>query len=292
MTENQVSPWIRYVEERIPLPTLGFLILGMVLSASQIALGQYLWIASIPPFLHVLAFFVLLRTMDDYKDIDKDLVVHPDRPFARGAFQRTEIQAMINRATVILFVMAGITALTGNPTAGLCYATVVGYLWLMYKEFFVGAWLEQRPLLYAATHQVIILALAAYLIAAFNPERLYDNITWGYGLVLLSGFFAYEVGRKSDPKAHPVQRTYVQVYGQKASSALVVGAMIIGAIGAYYAGIPIFLWSLQFTVIVAAVALAAVLNNRYQNLERVTTTSLVIHCWAGAIQALFVTVGG
>ncbi|SCA63008.1 Uncharacterized protein SCG7086_AH_00100 [Chlamydiales bacterium SCGC AG-110-P3] len=292
MALNHVNPWIRYIEERIPLPTLSFLILGMVLSASQIATGQFFWKSTVIPFLSVLAFSVLLHTIQDYKGIDKDIVVHPNRPFARGLFSGSEIERAITLGIAALLVIAGLNGLLLGSKCGLIYGVIVLYSWFIYKEFFIGNWLKQHPLLYAATHQVVILAIAAYLISAFAPEQIFDQATLGYGLVLLGGFFAYEIGRMSDPNAHPVLRTYLHVYGHQVCAGLIAGSMVAAAIGSFYAGVHIFLWSLQFTVIVACIGLATALSDRYRNIERVATIALVVHCWSGAIQALFVTVGG
>ena len=96
----------------------------------------------------------------------------------------------------------------------------------MYIEFGIGEWLEQRPFLYAITHQVsnnfiygdrsynlsciilliLHLQLSIFVMAMFIGEL--GGASWRspaaflMGSIALSGFFTYEVCRKLDP-THP-----------------------------------------------------------------------------------------
>lgn len=103
----------------------------------------------------------------------------------------------------------------------------------MYIEFGIGEWLEERPFLYAITHQVSLflfvlalsptdicqlltcmcclghlfsLQLSIFIMAMFIGEL--GGASWNswaallMGGIALSGFFTYEVCRKLDP-THP-----------------------------------------------------------------------------------------
>ena len=107
----------------------------------------------------------------------------------------------------------------------LCTFLQVFYTFLMYIEFGIGDWLEQRPFLYAITHQVCsldnsfmvtvlvlmrhnyyYLQLSIFVMAMFIGEL--GGASWNspaaflMGSIALSGFFTYEVCRKLDP-THP-----------------------------------------------------------------------------------------
>ena len=69
-----------------------------------------------------------------------------------------------------MLLYAALVAVLGNLVAGCAYAGITGYLWLMYREFFLGEWLEARPLLYAATHQVIVVALVVFAALCADAE--------------------------------------------------------------------------------------------------------------------------
>ncbi len=95
------------------------------------------------------------------------------------------------------------------------YSLVIIHLWLMYKEFYVAEWINARPILYAVTHQLILVTLCLYCISIYQKSdfRGFKLIDFAYSFSVLFAFFSYEVCRKLDPKAHPVLKTYLSVYG-------------------------------------------------------------------------------
>ena len=94
--------------------------------------------------LGTLLFFFELRLMDELKDYDKDKIANPGRPLPRGLLTPGQVKTAIRN---ILWGMIGFSFLLFaalNVYAGICYFLLTGYLFLMYKEFFISKWLNNK----------------------------------------------------------------------------------------------------------------------------------------------------
>lgn len=275
-----MNAWIIFLKERVPLITYGFLSVGLALSGFVLAGGTD-YMELIIPFIGLLLFFVVLRLMDEYKDYDKDKVAHPGRPLPRGVVSTDHVRRAIYTGLVLMGSVALVT-LQYNREAAICYVFIGLYLWLMYKEFYSGTWLSRHPLLYAASHQFILIPICLYPALAVNPEALQLPQALGFGILVLSSFFAYEICRKLDPDSHPILKTYLTHYGVRITSIFIISLSLAGAIVAWYMGLGHLLWPFQ-AVLVASLILLKNTPERYKVVERIATLSLIAHIWVIAI---------
>lgn len=206
--------WLTFFRERTPMASYLLIAMGPAASAYALASNpnsRSLFLA----FFGFMLFFLVLRMMDEYKDYDKDVLAHPTRPLPRGIIQLSEFYWGINLGMVFLMAFDALLLLLGYPNSFLLFSLVILHLWLMYKEFYVGAWINARPILYAVTHQLILVTLCLYCISVYrvNGPLLFNTLDVVYALSVLFAFFSYEVCRKLDPDAHIVLKTYLSVYG-------------------------------------------------------------------------------
>lgn len=209
-----MKKWLIFFKERTPLAsyfliTMGPTASGYALAVSPGLCGLYL------AFSGFFLFFLVLRMMDEYKDYHKDLLAHPSRPLPRGLIALPEFHLGITIGMVALIAFDLLLLILGYPYSFFLYALVILHLWLMYKEFYVAEWINARPILYAVTHQLILVTLCLFCISVYRSETglSFDLLDVVYSLSVLFAFFSYEVCRKLDPGAHPVLKTYLSVYG-------------------------------------------------------------------------------
>ena len=277
--------WLTYIKERFPLPVYLLLIGGFTFSGLFLGEGAFQGRAFLISFIGFLLFFFQLRLMDELKDYDKDVLAHPERPLPRGLLTTSEVyQAIVLLALLMLSYGAVIMVLT-NRTAAVSYLAITVYLLLMYKEFYVGKWLEDRPLLYAVSHQFIVFGVCIFAVTAAKPNLLRDPQTLYLGLTILGSFFSYEVCRKLDPDAHPALKTYLSVYGSGKTSLIVIAATLIAAGGAFGLGLQALLWPAE-GLLVASLLVLFIKPKKYKIVEGIATLSLVVHLWAVVIQHL------
>ena len=128
-----------------------------------------------------------------------------------------------------MLVYGVILTMLFSPIGGMPYLILTLYLWLMYREFYIGKWLEQHQLLYAISHQIVIIPLCVFPVLLAKPILIVSQQTYYFSLLILGAFFSYEISRKLDPKAHPVLKTYRSLYGIRGCFALVLLASFISA---------------------------------------------------------------
>lgn len=242
MTETPVSRWLTYLKERSPLPLLLAVAIPQAVSSFYLlrtgAPSAATWASAVG----IMGLLVLLRLMDEVKDEEKDRVAHPERPVPRGLLSAAEVRRAISAVAVMLFVYAAVIAAAFSMQLGVLLAACVLYAGLMYKEFFVSRALADRPLIYALSHQLIVVLMYEFAVAAADPTALLSERALGWSLGGLGASFVVEVGRKLDPGAHPVLRTYLQYYGRGAVTILMLGALTLLADAAWTLGLLTIVW--------------------------------------------------
>jgi 4-hydroxybenzoate polyprenyltransferase len=237
--------WITFIRERFPLiPQLSFIV-GMTLIAYRSeSVFSLAWV-----FLGLLLFFFLLRSMDEFKDFEKDCVAHPERPLPRGLISKNEMEKLIQS---LMFGMGVYSIFVGwmiNLAAGFAYLIITLYLWAMYHEFNLKSYLATRPLIYALSHQLIIVPITAFLVAAGGKNALFSVHTLLSAGALFSGFFAYEISRKLNPAAHPILKTYPQIYGKNRTLLIAVTILFVQCLCSYFLAISYILWPVGFLLL-------------------------------------------
>lgn len=281
-----MNVFFTYAKERFPLPVYLLLTLGFGLSSHLFAAGieaPINWtIVTAVTFAHLLFFFEL-RLMDERKDVEKDRTVNPDRPLARGFVTKEQANRWILTITGLMLAYALFLGVAFQPQAGICYAITTVYLWLMFKEFFVGEKLSEYPFIYAITHQAILVPVALLGIAATTI----GGIEWSreplwLAALMTSSFFAYEICRKLDPRSHRLNRTYLQYHGPVKTMCVVA---LLNAVSVY-AGIRLGLEKIciPFQTLLFLSLLVPILKpERFKLTEISATLGLLVHLWAYVI---------
>ena len=242
--------WLTYLRERSPLPALLAVALAQSLSAHYLFRPDFDAGAVAMSALGIVGLLVLMRLMDELKDEAKDRVAHPDRPLPRGLVTALEVRGAVWTCGLALLGFAAIVAATRAPAAGALYALAVGYAFLMYGEFFVPRLLNANAFVYATSHQLIVIPMYAFAVATSSPgDALSARALW-FALAGLGASFAFEVGRKLDPAAHPVLGTYLRLYGRIAATAAIAAALALLAVGAYRVDVHRIVWPFVAIVLV------------------------------------------
>lgn len=225
---------LAWASERFP-PAHGALF--AVLYATALLYGRFLAHEGALPldpvrdgvgFLGAWAFFLMLRVFDEHKDFDLDLHNHPERVLQSGLVTLGHLKVL---GAAAIAAQLGVTLWFGGP-ALVAWAVVITWSSLMAKEFFVGAWLEPRLVLYALSHMVVMpMALVWMASLGATPSVLPLAVGW---LALLSFFSgaAFEVTRKT--KGPEEERDTIQSYSRvfgTTRSPLVIGALLLASAG-------------------------------------------------------------
>jgi hypothetical protein len=261
--------WWTYLQERFPPLENGLLVAVFGLSAlyhSALLRGR----ADLPgvesalvAFGLTLLFFFLLRVADEFKDVEKDRQYRPERPVPRGLIRLRELGLAGAAAAAVQFGLAAWV----DGTLLLVLLGTWAYFGLMWVEFFVPDWLDERPVLYMLSHMVImpgiaLLAAGADWAAAGVAPPV--DFVWFLGASFFGGL-VFEIGRKI--RAPEGERTGVETYSKtwgrsRAVSAwllamLLAGGGAVGAAGQVSAG------RIVAGLLAAALIVAAVVAGRF-----------------------------
>ncbi|MFK7823301.1 MAG: UbiA family prenyltransferase [Oligoflexales bacterium] len=270
------SPWVEYLRERFPLPVYLTLVGGFVSSGAILSGKPFSLMSVVTAFFAVLSFFGLLRLMDEFKDYDIDLIAHPERPLPRGLLGVRQVKKIIIRWEVLMLMLAPFIGLIFNWQAASIYILMIGHLWLMYKEFYVSEWIEKHTILYAFSHQLVLIWVCSFCVVIANHSGLFKAETWWYGTLILGSFFTYEICRKLDPRAHEMLRTYRNLFGLIQTGILLMFSCLIACLSAWKLGLGFPLWIASMAVVGAYCCFA---KKNFKTVESVATLSLVLHLW-------------
>ena len=281
-----MAAWLIYFKERFPLPVYAVLVGGLSASGALLAGNGIEWLPTTIGFIGLMIFFAVLRLMDEIKDYEKDRIAHPERPLPRGLITVGQASRAVSASVVLMLLWSACAALLTSPVAGAFFLIVTAYLWLMFREFYCGVWLEARPLLYAVTHQLILLPLAYFSALLSFPGLLVSNEPFYFGLLLIGSFFAYEVCRKLDPGAHPILRTYLHTHGRTGSFLIVTIALLVAGAGGWKLGLSAIVWPVEFALLLGK-TLIWLRPHAFKVVEGLASLCLVVHVWAIPMQALW-----
>jgi 4-hydroxybenzoate polyprenyltransferase len=274
-----VNRWMTYLLERSPIVPLTLMALGVGFSGE--ALGRHHPRAT-PVAVSVagiLLFLFLARLMDEKKDFEKDKVAHPDRPLPRGLLSIADVERGLLIFVAVCFVFAAVVGSLFGIVAGALYVLTTAFLWLMYREFYVGEALAKRPVLYAVSHQLVIFPMYGFAFALTSPEATFSRAAVGYCVASLGANMAYEIMRKLDPHAHPVLKTYLAIFGPGKTLALIAFFLGVAAVGACMLGLFARLIWVDLCVALAAI-LVFVRPGRYKFGEAAAAIGLLSHLWS------------
>ncbi|MFZ9519080.1 MAG: AMP-binding protein [Silvanigrellaceae bacterium] len=296
----RMQRWWIYLRERSPLMVLVLLSAGPLVSGLFLAQvhGQCpelprgvclqgqpsLFLAGLSIFSSVL-FMVLARMMDELKDHEKDKQANPGRPLPRGLISPAEM----NRGVVLLFfvLLAASAAhlFFSAPLQAMLMGVSAIYLWLMYKEFYIGSFLAAWPLAYALSHQMVGVPLYLYGVSLFSPAFIQQDLAWFYVGINVCASISYEFTRKLKSDAHPAARTYRQIYGLNKAAAIALafqfGSFLL-ALTTYRNGIPAVLPLMVVQSLASCmILLQAWRDAHHKSSEGVSALAVLAAAWVG-----------
>lgn len=245
-----------YQRERFPLAAHGAVIAALSVSAPGVSsllterAGQAGWAGMSAAFVTLFVFFLQLRIADEFKDREDDLRYRPWRPVPRGLVSLGELAAVGVAGAVLQLGLA----LWLDP--GLVWLLLAAWAWfgLMSAEFFAKAWLKARPIVYLASHMVILPLIVLYATAcdwlvagmAIPPAGLA-----GFLLMCMANGIVFEIGRKirAPESEQEGVETYSALWGPARAVLVWLAALLLaGAAGTHVAS------SFGFAVPFAAIA--------------------------------------
>jgi 4-hydroxybenzoate polyprenyltransferase len=277
---------LKYLGERSPPVALLLIAGGVALSGAWMGGGGPRVGALALVMAGLVLFLVVARLMDELKDHDKDRLAHPERPLPRGLISVDEARRAVRSGAAAGLAYAGLVAVVAGPQAGVLYGAAIAYLWLMYREFYVGAALQRRTVLYAVSHQLVVFPLYAFAIAVPAPELALARPGLAYVLGNVGASMAYEIARKLDPGAHPALRTYAALFGPGRAALLAAAFCAVAATGAYLLGLVPFLGTVAAIVVVELFVYAKD-PRRHRAVERAAGIASLLFIWSVPLARLW-----
>lgn len=243
-----------YLDERFPLTThvvvlFAFFFSNYFLAQRLLQPGPAILDLRVPAgMLVVLLTFFLLRIFDEFKDYARDVVAHPERVVSRGIMPLSELRVMgwtVVAAIVLLNLSLGWAAFVA-------YVFVIGFALLMFKEFFVGDWLNRHVMVYALTHQVItpLLCVYVYVMAMGSSLGAWSHVFWLQLLMGAGTGLGWEIARKvrMPEDEHAEIETYSKAFGPRGAAFIAFGSLSVGAASAVSVGLltgfPVYAYAL------------------------------------------------
>lgn len=190
-------------------------------------------ISAIPAFgwkeaggiLATISFFFRLRVFDEIKDYDLDAFNHPQRVLQSG---RISLKLLTRLCLVGTFIEVAWSFLAGLPTL-LCWGAAAGYSLLMRYEFFAGAFLKKRLVLYAFTHMLVMPLIILWVWSAYAPVADLSQAYFIVGALSLLAGFSFELARKIH--APPAERERVDSYSKSMGFRPSITAVLLVLLG-------------------------------------------------------------
>ena len=251
--------WLSFIQERFPPLKHIPLILCFFGANAFIALCSFplalemrwKWILS---FFVVLLIFFRLRIFDEIKDYKTDLLIHKERPLARGLISLSNAKRM---AFSLILIELILSLIVGAPAfLGACLVSF--YSLLMYKEFFIGFWLSTKLATYAITHTIISSLLSLFIFSAVTGLNIWEA-PFSFLLFSLANwmlFNVFEFGRKTFGRGEEKEEvdSYSKNFGAWGACLSVLGMAFFAEIVAWILIIKLF--HLPFLLMVLLLVLA------------------------------------
>ncbi len=264
-----MSRWWVYQRERFPIFAHGLLIAAFSVSAMGFSslLRKQTHLPPLPTlaagFVSSFLFFLQLRITDEFKDREDDARYRPYRAVPRGLVKLRELAVVGIAAAAIQLVLA----LLVYPRLAIILIVVWGYLGLMTREFFVRDWLKRHPVVYMATHMLIMPFIDFYvtafdwLVSGGGPPR---GLAWFLAVSFFNGTVV-EIGRKirAPQDEETGVETYSALWGSRGASLSWLAAIALTAVSSLFAAAHIGFIAGDGLVLAALVLVAVTLAARY-----------------------------
>ncbi|MBC7690772.1 MAG: UbiA family prenyltransferase [Methylotenera sp.] len=272
-----LSRWKTYLMERSPPAPLLFICAGVSL-APMALLQEVNWGMLATGVAGTFGLLVQMRLGDELKDHEKDKIVHPERPLPRGLLSLKEVHTGMSLLMGSLMALAALSAALYSPLGGSLLALSVIYVWLMYKEFFIGKSLSREPMLYAWSHQLIVFPLYGWIGGLYGPEVFCNPEFVCWMIYNFGASMTFEICRKLDPKSHKLQETYLHHYGPGLVSVIIAFFVFVSIFAGIRAEHQNYLLPVQLPLLLSLV-LIKVKPEKFKVIEGLAILSATIHIW-------------
>ena len=216
MKKNFLLRLWQYVHLRFPFFSVLLLTLLVGLSVSLLSwrLGfEHSYILVVLIAFMFFIFLFKLMVLDELKDFAHDSKYYPDRPIQKGLLSLLELKLLGITAFLIELL---ITLFLGYGISLTVFVLASIYTFFMYKEFFVGAFIKSKLLLYLILHELVFVFVYFWLFffGINNPFTINRSMFWQLILFILT-IVLIEVARKSRFKLdeNASKDTYSARYG-------------------------------------------------------------------------------
>ena len=162
---------------------------------------------------------LLLRIMDELKDLETDPLYFPNRPVSRGDVHFTDLKCFSFFIVGLLFILN-----LFFTHANFMFLFVFGYACLMYKYFFLKERISKNILMALATHNPISYLFFLYVFSIYKNNLsvpVHIGRVFLLGMIFLGFSMSWEIARKiKHPEDETRYQTYSMVLGLRLSLAI------------------------------------------------------------------------
>ncbi len=163
--------------------------------------------------LNVVFFALVIRVMDEFKDLQDDLINYPNRPLPSGRVQKKDLLILGIFATIFPLLSSFIISIE----SGLAALAVLFYSFLMLKWF----WMENKirnslPLALLTHHPIVFLHFIYIAVTIYSTNSLTNFCTIAPLSTFMLLFTNWEISRKIRyPADETKYTTYSKIWGMK-----------------------------------------------------------------------------
>lgn len=285
-----------YQKERFPFLAHGILISIFTFSAisySRICRGAEAFIdlhIYLLTALTTVSMFFMLRISDEFKDREYDAKYRPHLPVPRGLISLSELKKV--GFGVFIFILI-INAVWLTKMLGLFFI-VIAFLALMFKEFFVGKWLNKHIILYVVSHMFIIPLIDIYASGAdwlLAGDNAPIGLLFFFAVSFMNGI-VLEFGRKIKVAENEEHNTYSTRYGANKATVIFLIMLFVTYIfsiaASWFAGYGTT-GALVLSAIFVVCAIPAILFLKTKTLKLSKLIEVASGLWTAA---MYLTLGG
>lgn len=281
-----MNRWITLMQERFPILWIALLVAGIALSGIALGQGAMKPLPLILSFIGIAFYFALMWLIVEVRDVEKEKIIHPNRPLARGLISKKEAIQIIDILLILFIAYAFIIWPVLHAPAAIAFLAIVLYLWLAHKGFYLGSKLDRHPLLKGVLYQMGIFPVVCYAVAVANPSLAISEQSWTFAVFLFAAFSCYDICTKLNPHAHPVLGTYVHFFGFRRVYYFVAFLLIIAAMNAITLNVAWIAIPVELLVL-SAVSVLFFQPSLYRIPDLISGVSVMVHAWAIALKYFF-----
>lgn len=176
----------------------------------------------------VVVAMLLMRALDDIRDLDYDREINPGRPLPSGMVQERELVTMVVLGSALLLLL--------NAGRGLALVVLVVQMAYTGAVIALDRWAgwphPDRLGLQVAVNLPIQTLLSLYVYAGFlRAEDLRPSVAGLVAVLAVTiGAMCLEFGRKATRRVRPGERTYVTVLGPSGTSFAALAAAVTATV--------------------------------------------------------------